>query len=198
LLRKAAGQIPHEGGRLFAPGSREYTLLLDWLKAGYPGPNKSEAKISKLELTPSTQVLKPGEEVQLVATATFADGSKRDVTWHTKFDSNDSAYLEVSAGGKAKAIRNGASAVRAMYLTEVAVTVFAMPFDRPVDEKRFQQTNNFVDTHVFAKLKELRIEPSDLCTDEEFIRRVFLDACGILPTASEVSAFVADTDANKR
>src|SRR6266545_1900678 len=198
LLRKATGQTPHEGGRLFGPNSREYALLLDWLKAGYPGPSKDEVKVSKLELTPASQVLKVGEEVQLVATATFADGSKRDVTWLTKFDSNDPAYLEVSPSGKAKALRNGASAVRAMYLTEVAVTAFAMPFDRPVDEKRFQGGNNFVDTHVFAKLKELRIEPSDLCTDEEFIRRLFLDACGILPTVAEVTAFVADKDAKKR
>ena len=143
-------------------------------------------------------MLKPGDEVQLVATATFADGTTHDVTWLTKFDSNDPAYLEITPGGKAKALRNGASAVRAMYLTEVAVTVFAMPFDRPVDEKRFTVANNFVDTHVFAKLKELRIEPSDLCSDEEFIRRLFLDACGILPTAAEVTAFVADTDPKKR
>jgi hypothetical protein len=198
LLRKATAQTPHEGGRLFGPASREYQLLLDWLKADYPGPNKNEAKVSKLELTPAAQVLKLGEEVQLVATATFADGTKRDVTWLTKFDSNDPAYLSVSSGGKAKALRNGASAVRAMYLTEVAVTVFAMPFDRPVDETRFQAANNFVDGHVFAKLRELRIEPSGPCTDAEFIRRVFLDACGILPTPAEVTAFVSDTGADKR
>src|SRR5262245_59537186 len=194
LLQKASGRVPHEGGRVLGPGSREYELLLAWLRAGYPGPVKDTPKISNLELSPTAKVLKPGDEVQLVATATFADGTKRDVTWLTKFDSNDPAYLEVSASGKAKALRTGAIAVRAMYLTEVAVTVFAMPFDRPVDEKRFAGGNNFVDTHVFAKLKELRIEPSDLCTDEEFIRRVFLDACGILPTATEVSAFVADQD----
>ena len=198
LLRKATGQTPHEGGRLFSTASREYKLLLDWVAAGCPGPNKDEVKVSKLELTPSSHVLKPGEDVQLVATATFTDGTKRDVTWLTKFDSNDPAYLTITSGGKAKAVRNGASAVRAMYLTEVAVTVFAMPFDRPVDEKRFTAANNVVDTHVFAKLKELRIEPSDGCTDDEFIRRVFLDACGILPTAAEVSSFVSDKDAKKR
>ncbi len=198
LLRKATGQTPHEGGRLFSTASREYKLILDWLRAGYPGFDKNEAKVSKLELTPAAQVLKPGEEVQLVATATFTDGTMRDVTWLTKFDSNDPAYLEVTPSGKAKAVRNGASAVRAMYLTEVAVTVFAMPFDRPVDDRRFAATNNFVDTHVFAKLKELRIEPSDLCTDDEFIRRLFLDACGVLPSAAEVTAFGADMDAKKR
>ena len=198
LLRKATGQTPHEGGRLFSPGGREYKLLLDWLKAGYPGPDKSAAKVSKLELTPAARALKPGEEVQLTATATFTDGTTRDVTWLTKFDANDAAYLDVSPAGKAKAIRNGASAVRAMYLTEVAVAVFAMPFDRPVDEARFAAANNFVDTHVFAKLKELRIEPSDLCSDDEFIRRLFLDACGVLPAPAEVTAFVADADPKKR
>ena len=198
LLRKATGQTPHEGGRLFTTTSREYQLLLDWLAAGYPGPDKNAPKVSKLELTPATRALKPGEEAQLVATATFSDGTTRDVTWLTKFDSNDSAFLEVSPSGKAKAVRNGASAVRAMYLTEVAVAVFAMPFDRPVDESRFTAANNFVDTHVFAKLKELRIEPSDRCTDDEFVRRVFLDACGILPTAAEVTTFVADSDPKKR
>jgi hypothetical protein len=198
LLQKASARVPHEGGRVFAPGSREYELLLAWLRAGYPGPNKDTPKISKLELTPATRVLKPGEEVQLTATATFADGTKRDVTWLTKFDSNDPAYLDVSPGGTAKALRTGASAVRAMFLSEVAVTVFSMPADRAVDARRFEVGNNFVDKHVFAKLKELRIEPSDLCSDAEFIRRLLLDACGILPTAEEVTAFLADTDPKKR
>ncbi|AWM41987.1 hypothetical protein GobsT_68770 [Gemmata obscuriglobus] len=198
LLRKATGQTPHEGGRLFSATSREYGLLLDWLKAGHPGPSKGDVPVSKLELAPASQVLKPGEEVQLVATATFADGSRRDVTWLTKFDSNDPAYLAVTPGGRAKALRHGASAVRAMYLTEVAVTVIGVPFDRPLDGARFAAANNFVDTHVFAKLKELRVEPSDLCTDAEFVRRVLLDACGVLPTVDEVKAFVADPDPKKR
>jgi hypothetical protein len=73
-----------------------------------------------------------------------------------------------------------------------------MPFDRAVDPARFVGRNNFVDDHVFAKLRELRIEPSDACSDHEFIRRAFLDVCGILPTSAEVRAFVADTDAKKR
>ena len=198
LLRKATAQTPHEGGRLFAVGSREYTLLLDWVKAGFPGPDKNDPKATKLELTPNTGVLKPGAEVQLTAWATFSDGSRRDVTWLTKFDANDAAYVEVSPAGKAKAIRNGATSVRAMFQIEVAVAVFSMPFDRPVDAKRFEAKNNFIDDHVFAKLKELRIEPSDGCTDHEFIRRVFLDACGLLPAPEEVRAFVADTDPKKR
>src|SRR5439155_19496265 len=157
LLKKATAQTPHEGGRLFAVGSREYNLLLAWLKAGCPGPDRNDPKVSKLELTPADKVLKPGEEVQLTAVATFSDGSKKDVTWLTRFESNDPAYLDVSSGGKLKALRNGASAARAMFQTEVAVAVVSMPFDRPTDPKRFEARNNVVDDPVFAKLKELRI-----------------------------------------
>jgi hypothetical protein len=198
LLLKATGQAPHEGGRLFAVNSPEYALLLNWVKAGFPGPDKNDPKVSKLELTPNAKVLQPNAEVQLVATATFADGTKKDVTWLTKFEANDAAYVDVSPAGKAKALRNGASAIRAMYQVEVAVATFDMPFDRPVDAKRYEAKNNFIDEHVFAKLKELRIEPSDLCTDAEFIRRASLDACGKLPTAAEVKAFLADADPKKR
>lgn len=198
LLLKATAQAPHEGGRMFGEKSREYELLAAWIKAGFPGPDKNDAKVSKLELTPSAVVLNPGEAVQLVATATFVDGSKRDVTWLTKFESNDAAYLEVSPSGKLKAMRNGASAARAMFQTEVAVATVSMPFDRPVDAKRFEAKSNFIDEHVFAKLKDLHIEPSDACSDSEFIRRVFLDTCGILPTAAEVQSFLADKDPKKR
>lgn len=198
LLRKATAQTPHEGGRLFGVGSREHRLLLDWVAAGCPGPDKAEPKLSKLELTPGDKVLTPGDKVQLVATATFADGTKKDVTWLTKFDSNDAAFVSVSPAGVATAVRNGAAAVRAMFQVEVAVASFAMPFDRPVDPKRYEATNNAVDGHVLAKLRELRIEPSDLCTDQEFVRRAFLDACGVLPKPAEVTAFVADPDPGKR
>jgi hypothetical protein len=198
LLRKATGQTPHEGGRLIAQGSREYQLLLAWLQAGCPEPNPNEPQLRKLELTPATTVLKPGEAVQLVATATFSDGSRRDVTWLTRFESNDPADLAVTPTGRATALRTGASAVRAMFLSEVAVCVVSIPADRPVDPKRFAGGTNLIDTHVFAKLQELRIEPSDRCTDAEFIRRVFLDACGLLPTAEEVTAFLADPDPARR
>ena len=92
LLLKATAQAPHEGGRLFGVNSREYQLLAAWIKAGFPGPDKADAKVSKLELSPADAVLKPGADVQLVATATFSDGSRRDVTWLTKFESNDAAY----------------------------------------------------------------------------------------------------------
>ncbi len=198
ILQKATAQVPHEGGRLFAVGSREYGLLLAWIKGGFPGPDKADPRVTRLDLTPAMQVLKPGESVPLVATATFGDGSKVDVTWLTRFDANDPAFVSVTPAGQATAVRNGATAVRAMFLTEVAVTSFSMPFDRPVEASRYEGRNNAIDDHVFAKLRELRIEPSDDCTDNEFLRRATLDACGTLPTPAEIRAFATDTDPKKR
>ncbi len=58
--------------------------------------------------------------------------------------------------------------------------------------------NNYIDTHMHNKFKNLRIIPSELCTDEEFIRRVSLDVTGRLPTVDEYNAFLADTDPKKR
>jgi hypothetical protein len=58
--------------------------------------------------------------------------------------------------------------------------------------------NNFVDHDMFEKQRQLQILPSDLCTDEEFLRRVYLDAIGVLPTVPEAQTFLADQAPDKR
>ena len=198
LLRKAIADVPHEGGRIFGRDSREYRTLFDWLKAGAPGPDKADAKLVRLELTPNDRTLKAGERVSLSAFGTFSDGSRRDVTWLTKFDTNDAAIADVTPAGVATANRNGATSIRAAFQTEVAVATLAVPFDRPVDAAKFTARTNFVDDHVFAKLAELRIEPSDSTGDAAFMRRLFLDACGVLPKPDELAAFLADASPGKR
>lgn len=198
LLTKPTAAVPHEGGRTFSTSSHEYQTLLKWVQAGCPGPDTKSPTISKLEVTPSDKVMKPGDTQQLTAFATFSDGSRKDVTWLTKFDTNDAAVCEVTPAGLVTAKRNGATAVRASFLTEVAVFILAVPFNKPVDEAKFAVRNNTIDDGVFVKLKELRIEPSPLSSDAEFLRRVYLDVIGTLPTPTEVRAFLADTMADKR
>jgi hypothetical protein len=58
--------------------------------------------------------------------------------------------------------------------------------------------NNYIDKAVFAKLRTLRRNPSELCPDEIFLRRAWLDLLGILPTAQEAQSFVADKHRSKR
>jgi Protein of unknown function (DUF1549)/Protein of unknown function (DUF1553) len=198
LLTKPTGQAPHQGGKLFDIGSREYQVLLDWINAGAPGPQKDDAKLVKLDLRPGTQTLHVGDMVSLQAEATFSDGSMRDVTWLTRFESNDPGLIAVTPNGQAKMLHHGETAVRASFQTEVAVAVFTIPYDQVVPSERYTVRNNFIDDAVFAKLAALTIEPSNLCGDDEFIRRTFLDAIGTLPTAQEVRAFLADKSPDKR
>jgi hypothetical protein len=198
LLRKACGQAPHEGGKLFDKGSRAYRLLAAWIRAGAPGPHKGEAVLAELKVTPARLTARPGQTQQLRVEAVFSDASRQDVTWLCKFESNDAGVAEVDAGGLLHVRRHGETAVRVMFQTHVGVVLVTAPFEKPVDAARLAQRNNFIDEHVFNKLARLRIEPSDGCTDAEFLRRAHLDTIGVLPTPVEVQAFLTDGRANKR
>lgn len=197
LLLKPTGQAPHEGGKLFDVNSRPYRTLLDWIRAGAPGPHKDEKEASRIEVTPSRQTLAPGQVVQLKVEADIA-GQKRDVTWLSKFDSNDSGIAEVVAAGKVRVKRPGETAIRVAFQTQVGVVLITAPHAQAVPATAFASKNNFVDEHVFAKLAALRIPPAALADDAEFHRRAYLDAIGVMPTPDEVRAFLADTRADKR
>ncbi len=58
--------------------------------------------------------------------------------------------------------------------------------------------SNFIDERVFAKLRTLRMNPSVLTDDHTFVRRAYLDAIGLLPTADEAKQFVEDMRQDKR
>jgi len=55
-----------------------------------------------------------------------------------------------------------------------------------------------IDSFVFGKLSQLGIQPANICSDSVFVRRVFLDVIGTLPTAAEVAGFISDIQPNKR
>src|SRR5262249_62272943 len=55
-----------------------------------------------------------------------------------------------------------------------------------------------IDRCIDAKLDRLRILPSGLCTDEEFLRRASLDVVGVAPTREQFERFVADPSPDKR
>src|SRR5262249_7990957 len=66
-----------------------------------------------------------------------------------------------------------------------------------IPDYAFEQ-RTVVDKHTHAKWKELGIVPADLCSDEQFIRRVTLDLTGTLPTPEQVKTFLADPNPSKR
>lgn len=214
LIAKPLGTVPHAGGRLIQPDSREFQLLLDWLKAGTPGPLKEEPTVAKLTISPSAVSLSPNQTQPLTIMAEYTNGRQRDVTWLTRMTSNDTAVADVDRGGKLTALRAGETAVVAAFDGQVATSIVTIPFGSqsvaapnlplPLGEGRGEGPKSQaaslakIDTHVFAKLAALRIEPAGLSSDEEFLRRVFLDTIGTVPSPAETRAFLTNSAADKR
>lgn len=198
LLRKPLLEVAHRGGKRLDRQSRDYRLLLDWLRQGAPGPTGKEASLVKLEVLPGDRMVRPGEKQRLLVRATFADGRSEDVTHRALYTSNDLGVATVTESGLVTVQRPGETAIIAKYMDKLAVARFLAPFPKKVSPAAYSLRANYVDDRVHAKLKQLRIEPSGLCTDEEFLRRVFLDAIGTLPTAEEARAFLDSRDPQKR
>jgi hypothetical protein len=197
FLLEATGSIPHGGGQRLAPGSPEYRMLLTWITQGAPWAKEKEAKLVSIKVSPEQQSLPRGGTRQLLATAVFSDGSRKDVTRVAEYRPTDAAVAGVDGGGKVRAENFGQSAVVVAYLRQFALAriVVPQPLPGPFPEVK---PNNKIDELVLAKLKELGIPPSEPCTDEAFVRRVYLDAIGVLPTVDEARALLADKDPQKR
>jgi hypothetical protein len=72
------------------------------------------------------------------------------------------------------------------------------PSQSPFESPAAPTSHGRIDELVFAKLARLNIEPAHLSPDAVFLRRVYLDTIGTLPSIDEARAFLADTDPNKR
>lgn len=198
---KPTGQIPHEGGMRFEPNSDTALTILRWIEAGAPFPD-DEPRLRKLEIEPSTVVLSDvGETAQLKVLAYFSDGSVEDVTEKAVYESKDTPVAEISGTGEITSVRWGGTAIIARFLGVVDASFVTIPrasqTETELQEAQFTP-NNFIDEFVLAKLKKLNIRPSALTTDDVFIRRVYLDTIGRLPTPDEVKTFLTDTRPDKR
>ncbi|HEY1860969.1 MAG TPA: DUF1549 domain-containing protein, partial [Gemmataceae bacterium] len=199
MLQKALGRVPHEGGQRFPADSVPARAVRDWLTEGLHDDPADLPALKGIEILPGPRVLNdPARWQQLAVQAHFADGSVRDVTRLTVFTSSDTAVAEVGSAGLVEFRQAGEAAILCRYLS--ALQSIRLTFLEP--RKGFSWTappeNNYVDKHVFAKLKMLSIPPSGLCTDQEFVRRAFLDVCGVPPTPDETKEFLASTDKDKR
>ena len=198
---KPTGQIPHEGGLRFDPNSDEGLAILRWIEAGAPFDD-DEPRLRKLEIEPSTFVLSEvGQTSQLKVLAYFSDGSVEDVTEKAVYESKDAPVAEVSPAGEVTSVRWGGTAIIARFLGVVDASFVTIPRASDTNLASLDPAftpNNFIDEFVLAKLKKLNIRPSTLTTDDAFLRRIYLDTIGRLPTPDEVKAFLADASPDKR
>jgi mono/diheme cytochrome c family protein len=199
LLEKAIGAVPHTGGKLFDQKSNHWKILHKWLQAGAPKDTESVAKPERIELFPPTLLLEgKGATQQIIVLAHYSDGSTRDVTPLTVFQSNKEETALVNEHGEITAGKHGEAFVMARFhvFTEGIQTI-VIPEGLDYTKPKVKEYN-FVDTLVHNKLDKLRITPSPVCSDEVFIRRAYLDITGMLPTADELQEFLKDQKIDKR
>jgi hypothetical protein len=190
----------HKGKKRFDKGSWEYNLILRWIRDGAKSDVEETGGFSHLEVTPKElQVRKPGESVQLRVLAHWKDGTVEDVTQITRFRTNDESVALVNDTGLVTAKGMGDTHVVAFYDNGVQPVPVIFPMSDKVGAKfpAFKARTK-VDELVLAKLRKAGIEPSEVCTDAEFLRRVSLDITATPPSPEEVRAFLADKSPDKR
>jgi hypothetical protein len=198
-LLKATAQVPHEGGRRFTKDSYLYTLLRHWIAQGGQDDTSTAARLTRLEVSPPYRLLEaPAAGQQLRVLAHYADGSVRDVTALARYSVNDEAVARVTPSGRVEKNKRGEAVVAVEYLGRMATARIIFREEVPGFAWPDPPERNYIDRHVFAQLRLLRIEPSPLASDEHFLRRAYLDAIGRLPTPEEARRFLADTDPGKR
>ena len=189
-------------GKRLDPNSWEYRVFMNWIKEGAKPYYDSDqhADFVKLDVEPKEILFhEQGETTQLKAIVTWSDGSREDVTPLCRFQSNNEQIASVNGEGLVTANEPGDSHVVIFYDNGVV----PIPVLRPVTDQVGPKYPSIasptkIDELVISKLSKLGVVPSDVCTDEEFLRRVTLDMTGTLPTPNEVKQFLADSSSDKR
>jgi hypothetical protein len=199
VLTKPTMAVTHGGGQKLKTDDPAYQILRDWIAEGCHVDPAESPRCVRVEVYPPERTLHfPATTQQVVALAHFSDGSIRDITEIASYSSSDEAVATVDVTGRVQAKDRGEAAILVRYLDQLETC--RMTFLRDVEGFVWNNppANNFVDRHVFDKLETMQILPSDLCTDDEFIRRAYLDVIGELPTTAETRAFLADGNPWKR
>jgi hypothetical protein len=199
VVEKSVGAVPHTGGKRFAPESELCQNLVGWIAAGCPADPATIPTCTGLEIYPKQAVLDgEGATQQATVVAHYSDGTDRDVTSLALFLSNNDNSASINDAGLVTAGKRGEAFVMARFSTHTVGSQyivlpkglqFTFPPAIPV---------NYVDELVNEKLKKLRIAPSAICDDESFLRRIFLDLTGGLPTVEDYNRFIPSTDPEKR
>jgi hypothetical protein len=200
LLTKATTALKHTGGRHIEVGSRDYRVLSEWIAAGAYPPRGNDARLVGLEVFPELSTLEVGDSQNILVRAHYSDGREEDVTHWAKFTSSNEAVVTTDKSGRVKIVGNGEGAVTAWFSSQIVLARFSAPWKNNIPADVFTRAprRNFVDDLVLEQLQRLRLKPSPRAGDSEFIRRLFIDTAGMLPTPDETRVFLADQSPDKR
>lgn len=200
VLTKPVDAEMHDGGKRFEHNGWEYWVLRSWIEAGAPFKADEVQKLERLVVSPAeVRFSSAGETQSLTAIAHWEDGTTEDVTSLCRFESNDSAIADINEVGAVTSGEAGDTHVVVSYdKAVVPVMAFRPLSDQYGDTYPAVAVRTEVDRLVREKLQKLGVVPSEVCSDEEFLRRVSLDVTGTLPATEEVLEFASDNSPDKR
>lgn len=201
LLLKATGEVPHGGGNRLPKGSPGYDVVRRWVAAGTPRTPQNAPALVRVTVEPTQIVAKFKHEQPLAVFAHYADGTREDVTTLAAYQSNESGYAAVNPDGVVRVgTIAGEAAITARFVDKFAVCTILVPHPEPVPAEIYERLpkRTLVDGHVWAKLKQLGLPPSEPASDSTLHRRTYLGLIGRLPTPDEVRTYLADADPGKR
>ena len=192
IMAKPLGLVPHVGGKLFESGDNHALVIRQWITEGAK-VDIANTKVARIELSPLNPIAPmPGAIQQLRVVATYPDGKTRDVTREAYIESGNGEVASVIEGGRIQALRRGEAPILARYEGAYSATTLTVMGDRSEFDWKATASDNPIDTLVAAKWERMKIKPSDICNDADFLRRVSLDLSGLPPTSDQVRAFLAD------
>ncbi len=193
MLLKAVAEVPHEGGRRTTVDSKYYQILRQWIANGAMLDTNS-ARVVKIQLFPQDPVVQTvGARQQMRVVAAYADGTMRDVTQEAFIESGNTDAATAEKGGLITTLRRGEAPVLARYEGNYATTTLTVMGDRSGFVWNEPPAWGEIDKLVAAKWRRMKMEPSEVCTDLEFIRRIYLDLTGLPPSPENVQAFLDDS-----
>jgi hypothetical protein len=198
LLMKATGAVPHSGGRRFKADTEYYSTLLRWIQEGAQDDAANVPQVTGISFVPDKVVFNPKEKAKpLQVIAKYSDGTTRNVNQLALFLTNNKTTADIDEKGLVTPGTRGETFVFARF---ARFTTGAEIFVLPTGKFNFPKVpeSNYIDTLVDARLKYLRILPSALATDEQYLRRVYLDLIGLPPTEAEYERFMKDPAKDKR
>ncbi len=198
VLQKAIGKVPHSGGRRFKPDSENYQTLLRWIQAGAPDDADNVPTVTGINLVPDKYVFAGKETTKdLHVMAKYSDGTTRDVTRLAIFMTNNKNTADISDDGLITAGKRGDTYIFARFARfTMGTEIIVLPNDAKFKFPKVP-TNNYIDELVNTKLEKLRIIPSGVASDEQYLRRVYLDLIGLPPTVAEYEKFLKNPDRAK-
>lgn len=200
LLLKPLMKVPHGGGMMLHKRDPAYAALHDWIAEGCHMDTAEQPRCVGIQVfPPSGRVLKrPAHTQQLSVLASFSDGSVKDITEVAVYTSSDTEVADVSVNGLVNGKDRGETAIVVRYLEFIESSFLTFVKDIEGYAWNNPPANNYIDDLVYEKLQQLKFLPSKICTDEEFLRRAYLDVIGVLPEIEETTAFLADPATDKR